>query len=407
MALARDWLIPPLLYALVLIFIAMIGGGWLALGRVDPLLAVPGAGWAAVAAAWTMRGRPPAWVLEVAAGAGATILGAIMLFDGMDGVRGVELTIALIALVASALITTAVTHGGMRLADQRRWAQRLLLVAGLPMWALAWSTLAWPMVENAYRIEAGTDQRPRVAWLTSLPMAFPATIGLRPGQSQAGRDSADDPVSLFLSQTTRQRLLVSIDAAALADVDVLLLAHPPSLDPAQLVSIDDWVRGGGRAVVLADALSSWPQPYPLGDPHNPPVTSLLGPLLTHWGVTLDAPRGLAESRQIIRDSGQRLDMVSAGRFRAVKTGCRVLAQGIVGDCRVGLGQVVLVADADLLNPALWAGTGSGDGMASWSSGNMLWLHDKLLGNSIDSAPFALARPSWSRSRIALVDQFAP
>ncbi|MBX9727885.1 MAG: hypothetical protein K2X31_03155, partial [Sphingopyxis sp.] len=45
-------------WAAVLLIIAALGGGWLALGRVDPLLAVPGAGWAAMVGALVSPMRP-------------------------------------------------------------------------------------------------------------------------------------------------------------------------------------------------------------------------------------------------------------------------------------------------------------------------------------------------------------
>ena len=41
-----------------LLIIAALGGGWLALGRVDPLLTVPGAGWAAMVGALISPMRP-------------------------------------------------------------------------------------------------------------------------------------------------------------------------------------------------------------------------------------------------------------------------------------------------------------------------------------------------------------
>ncbi len=395
---ARSALLPALVFCLTLVTIALVGGGWLALGRVDPLLAVPGAGWAAVVALWAMRVRPIGWALVMSASAGAIMLGAVLLIDAMDGLRGGEWSIAVIALFASAHITAAVAHVGARLAGARRWAQRLVAFIGLPLLAIGWTALAWPMVENAYRIGLVPEQRPRVVWLTSLPIGTLDSTSLRPDESQAERDSTEDPIALFLVRTTLDTQLLTIDAAALADADVLLLAHPPALDPAQLVAIDEWVRGGGRIVVLADGLSSWPPDWPLGDPRNAPVTSLLGPLLAHWGVDLDAPDRLAESRIVVRDSGQRLELLSPGRFRQRDSRCMLRAQGLIAECRIGRGHALLVADADLLAPQLWAGQRGASSSVDWRSGNMLWLLDKLGGD----ATKAFAAPSWSKWREPLV-----
>lgn len=386
-----------LLYALALIAIALTGGGWLALGRVDPLLAVPGAGWAAVVAVWAMRGQPMWWSLLMAAGGGAILLGTIQVVDGMEGLRQGEWTIATLILLAAAQIVTSVVQVGMRLAGERRWARRLVVLAVLPALAIGWNALAWPMVESAYRIDIVDAQRPRVAVLTALPIGAPAAPVWQVGPAHAGNGEAGDPLAMLLARATRERRLVSVDAAVLADSDVLLLAHPPALDPAQLVAIDSWVRGGGRAVVLADGLSSWPPSWPLGDPRNPPVTSLLGPLLAHWGVELAAPEGLSESHTGLRDSGQRLEMLSAGRFHGRDSQCLLRAQGLIAECRIGRGHALLVADADMLAAPLWAGPGGSASSLDWRSGNMLWLLDKLGGE----AGRARALPSWSKRRDAL------
>lgn len=388
----RAALAAVLLYALVLIAIALIGGGWLALGRVDPLLAVPGAGWAAVVAVWAMRGQPMWWSLLVAAGGGAILLGTIQVVDGMNGLRQGEWTIATLVLLAAAQIVTSAVQVGMRLAGERRWARRLVVLGLLPVLAIGWNALSWPMVESAYRIDMIDAQRPRVAMLTALPIGAPPATDLH-----AGHGEAADPLTMLLARATRERRLVSVDAAVLADSDVLLLAHPPALDPAQLVAIDSWVRGGGRAVVLADGLSSWPPGWPLGDPRNPPITSLLGPLLAHWGVELAAPEGLGESRTAVRDSGQRLEMLSAGRFHGRDSQCLLRAQGLIAECRIGRGHALLVADADMLAAPLWAGPRGSASSLDWRSGNMLWLLDKLGGE----AGRARALPSWSKRRDAL------
>lgn len=388
----RAALAAVLLYALVLIAIALTGGGWLALGRVDPLLAVPGAGWAAVVAVWAMRGQPMWWSLLVAAGGSAILLGTIQVVDGMNGLRQGEWTIATLILLAAAQIVTSAVQVGMQLAGDRRWARRLVVLVLLPVLAIGWNALSWPMVESAYRIDMIDAQRPRVAVLTALPIGAPPAADL-----QAGHGEAADPLAMLLARATRERRLVSVDVAVLADSDVLLLAHPPALDPAQLVAIDSWVRGGGRAVVLADGLSSWPPPWPLGEPRNPPITSLLGPLLAHWGVELAAPEGLGESRTAVRDSGQRLEMLSAGRFHARDSQCLLRAQGLIAECRIGRGRALLVADADMLAAPLWAGPRGSASSLDWRSGNMLWLLDKLGGE----AGRARALPSWSKRRDAL------
>jgi len=172
----------------------------------------------------------------------------------------------------------------------------------------------------------------------------------------------------------------------------LLLAHPRALAPRELVAVDAFVRGGGRAVILADALSGWPARRPLGDPRNPPVTSLLTPLLDHWGVTLGAAPA-DEGRPLAADvGGARLRLFSAGRFERFPAACRAYAGRRVVHCRIGDGEAWLVGDADLLFAPLWR---AAPGWAAHlrRADTMEWLTARLWPD----APRAILRPIWIRA----------
>ena len=110
------------------------------------------------------------------------------------------------------------------------------------------------------------------------------------GQDDLSLGAMQDAAALVVLRQRLSRPLVLMDGLAPASLkqgDRLLLAHPLALPPDTLVEVDRFVRAGGRAVILADGLSSWPPPHRFGDPRNPPVTSLLTPLLDHLG---GAPR---------------------------------------------------------------------------------------------------------------------
>ena len=120
------------------------------------------------------------------------------------------------------------------------------------------------------------------------------------------------------------------------------------------------MRAGGRAVILADGLSSWPPPHALGDPRNPPVTSLLTPLLDHWGIRLDAPvPGSATSTAVtVVHLGNRLVLHSPGHFSQLPDNCGGagwLPDGAptIATCQIGRGTAVLLSDADFLFDPLW------------------------------------------------------
>ncbi|MCG6120866.1 MAG: hypothetical protein MEP44_09505, partial [Blastomonas sp.] len=79
---------------------------------------------------------------------------------------------------------------------------------------------------------------------------------------------------------------------------------------------------------------------------------LLSPLLAHWGLTLVDP----DIRQVRLESSGAV-LVYPGVFALVpgKTGdavCRLEQDGHVAHCRAGSGKAALVADADLLDPAM-------------------------------------------------------
>lgn len=151
-----------------------------------------------------------------------------------------------------------------------------------------------------------------------------------------------------------------IDAASLKSVDSLLVAQPRLLQPEELVALDGWVRAGGKAVILADPLLIWHSDFALGDPRRPPMTSLLDPLLSHWGLRLlPAPQDGPTVRRHMLVSGHVLLLSGASRFarnglqQPVGVSCHFAEQGLMAVCRIGKGQVRLIADADMLDERLW------------------------------------------------------
>jgi hypothetical protein len=376
----RPW-VAALLFAAVLGAVAAVGGGWLALGRVDPLLAVPGAGWAALA--WRLASGPdvalklsrllPPWI---AAGLWLAAVG---------GWRAPGQWLAALVALAVALWLA------WRVARAVAGRARVWRIAAPVALALAWQWAGWPLVGQAYALRFADDP-PRLLLMTALPLDGAQAIA----QRLHGPDRRA-PMLVLLDRASRLRRIDRLDSATLTPGDTLLLAHPRALAPAELVALDGWVRDGGRAVILADGLLSWHPAYPLGDARNPPVTSLLTPLLTHWGLRLDAPPGLASRVERVNDAGERLALLSAGRFVREGGTCALSAQGRIARCAIGRGRAVLVADADWLQAALWAGPGAADPFNArrWDAGNALWLLDRLSESNRGFAPAIAARPLWT------------
>src|SRR5204863_8007496 len=93
------------------------------------------------------------------------------------------------------------------------------------------------------------------------------------------------------------------------DVDVLLIIHPQGLSDKTLYAIDQFVLGGGRALVFVDPHSETQQMHPNRyAPPGGPSARNLEPLFQAWGVELE-PKVVAGDRQAAR-------RVNAGTYRS-------------------------------------------------------------------------------------------
>jgi hypothetical protein len=184
--------------------------------------------------------------------------------------------------------------------------------------------------------------------LSGLPLIWGEEGGL------GGRPTA------FYTALDRAYRVRPIDAATstlLRTASLLLMAQPRPPGPAALIAIDGWVRSGGRALILTDPALRWPSDLGLGDPRRAPSDDGLGPLLMHWGLGLEPTQ---EGKALIMRhvDGRRLVMAAPGRFVVRDGQCVVTLDGLMADCAIGRGRVLLLADADLLHDLLWIGPGA-------------------------------------------------
>src|SRR5438445_6236021 len=200
-----------------------------------------------------------------------------------------------------------------------------------------------------------TGERPNLLLLTSLPLIFGEDFSLSGGSSALKR------------LEVRYRVIpISVTSPSeLAKGRLLLMAQPLAQTAENLVALDDWVRGGGRLMILADPLLEWPSKRPLGDPLRPPPMFADTGLLAHWGLRLDAPdnRGAAGRRL----AGYRVVTVSPG---ALHGACSISPDRLVAECRIGKGEAIVVADADFIGA---------DKLGSGSSHNLDALVAALAG----------------------------
>ncbi len=374
----------PIGIAALLLLLTWFAGGGQALGRVDPALALPLLPLPMLLLAWWQRSAPHAErkraigvaLLVIALGQG---LAAWMLADQWGWG---QIALCLAAGAAAAWLADLLVQRHSR----RRALSVVAAVLAIALWFLAGHAL----LSRLYRAPAPVAGAPVVTMLTGLPLRW----GGGDIAEMIAAGARDDPALARIDAAGPVALVDSLVDHVPPPGGTLLLAHPRALAPRELVAVDAFVRGGGRAVILADALSGWPAPRPLGDPRNPPVTSLLTPLLDHWGVTLGAAPVGETAAQAYDVDGFRLRLFSAGRFERLPPGCSVFAGRRIAHCPIGAGEVWLVGDADLLFAPLWQAAAPGAHHLRRAD-TMEWLDARLRG---ERAGRALMHPIWISAR---------
>jgi len=131
-----------------------------------------------------------------------------------------------------------------------------------------------------------TAGRRKLALITSLPMQF------GPGGPQAMMAGQAQPYVIYqqLGEFFDVQELAADFAEIPADIDVLMIVHPPELSDEQLFQIDQYALKGGRALIFLD---------PHSEAMNPraarPSASDLGPLLAAWGVEMPANKVVGDA----------------------------------------------------------------------------------------------------------------
>ena len=182
--------------------------------------------------------------------------------------------------------------------------------------------------------EARSD-RPELLLLTSLPIAFGESFSI---------EAAGSPVLEALERRYRVKPIATASQEALRGAKLMLMAQPLAQPAEDLVALDQWVRGGGRLLLLADPLLEWRDSRPLGDATRPPPMFMDTGLLGHWGLRLDAPDTRGEREAFL--AGRTVTVRSPGELHGT---CEVSDDRLVAQCRIGKGLAIIVADADFLD----------------------------------------------------------
>jgi hypothetical protein len=176
--------------------------------------------------------------------------------------------------------------------------------------------------------------RPTLLLLTSLPLLFSDDFTV---------ESSGSPALKALRSRYRVVPISVTDGAELAKGHLLLMAQPQAQTAENLVVLDQWIRRGGRLLLLADPRLEWPSKQPMGDLTRPPPMFMDTGLLAHWGLRLDAPDQPGITKRTL--GGYTVVSASPG---ALQGACAITADELVASCRIGAGRAIVVADADLL-----------------------------------------------------------
>ena len=192
--------------------------------------------------------------------------------------------------------------------------------------------------------EAAPTERPELGLMGSIPIYW--------GETETFGDALSGNAPTHWARARLEagyvlRPLDTLSEQSLAGLDYLLLAQPRALSGPENVALDAWVRQGGRLLLFADPLMTGESRFAIGDRRRPQDVILLSPILEHWGLRLEfddaQPAGVA-----LVGGDARIPVNLPGRFAAGEN-CTTAADGVLASCTIGAGQVLVLADAAVLD----------------------------------------------------------
>ncbi|MBU7580104.1 MAG: hypothetical protein KAF27_06485 [Porphyrobacter sp.] len=214
--------------------------------------------------------------------------------------------------------------------------------------------------------------RARLGLMTSLPLYWPLGAGV------ADIAAASAPLPWQRSALEQVYAIEPLDTLSpipgltpdapetdpLAGLTRIAVIQPRGLSPADNVALDDWVRAGGRLLMVLDPLLTGEYDLPLGDPRRPTDTALIPPVVARWGLAVSHSVATDEAANYGSASlpgGIGLPLAHPGRIAILPEGAGqcALAEGsaVMATCRIGKGTVTLIADAALFEHPEAAGEG--------------------------------------------------
>lgn len=192
--------------------------------------------------------------------------------------------------------------------------------------------------------------------MTSLPLVWGEGASIETilaGQAEPA------PIYRYWQEQYDMAAVDSLENLSDQNPDIVILAQPRAMAPADLADLDAWVRGGGAVIILTDPDLVWPSALPLGNPRRPLVSGLLSPLLGHWGLEMVADAEIPTAVTMVRVGPHAFPTMGVGSLAPINADARADARCEIGEgavfarCAIGKGHATILADADFLNAALW------------------------------------------------------
>jgi len=164
--------------------------------------------------------------------------------------------------------------------------------------------LEYNITRLIYRV--ANPEKPVIGVLSSLPvMGSQQPPFAMPGQPRPPQQPAWIALQELRADFEVREIPTSAETIE-GDVDALVVIHPKNFSDKLLYAIDQYVLGGGKALVCLDPFSTidmqnnmQPQQFSM-----PNASSEFGKLLGAWGVGFDPSKVLADSRAVSRLRGQ-------------------------------------------------------------------------------------------------------
>lgn len=236
--------------------------------------------------------------------------------------------------------------------------QRLRLAAAALLLALAVMAGFW-----TWQGMQRPSERAPLGLMSSLPIYWPDGADLQVTlESQAPLPWVRRALEKRFELVPLDSLSASTDAPGpLLRLDRLLIAQPRGLSPADNVALDQWVRRGGRLLLVIDPMLTGQYAVPIGDPRHPVAVGLIPPVLQRWGLDMRFSENQPfEPREASYGEGSvpvllggelilaEAEPAASKSDREALGTCRILGEGIAAQCTVGQGRVTVLADAALL-----------------------------------------------------------